>query len=60
MVVLDLPYAVLFDIVVSVAGFDLVSGSAHGELINTHVAGPTVSDVDLSVQNFTLWLLQKE
>lgn len=49
-----------FDIVVCVACFDFVSSGAHGELVNTHVAGPSVSDVDLSVQNFTLWLLQKE
>mmetsp|Transcript_19182 Transcript_19182/g.37258 ORF Transcript_19182/g.37258 Transcript_19182/m.37258 type:complete len:354 (+) Transcript_19182:142-1203(+) len=60
MVVLDFPDSILFDVIVSVAGFHFISSGTHCELVHSHVARPTISDVNFPIQNFPLRLLEKE
>mmetsp|Transcript_16065 Transcript_16065/g.26155 ORF Transcript_16065/g.26155 Transcript_16065/m.26155 type:complete len:471 (+) Transcript_16065:329-1741(+) len=59
-VVLNLPDAVLFDVVVGVAGLDDVTSGAHGELINTTIGRPSIANVDIAIENFAQRLLEEE
>ncbi len=49
-----------FNVVVCIASFDLITGGTHCELVNTHVTGPAVSNVNFPVQNFSLRFFQQE
>jgi len=58
--VLDLPDAVLLHVVVGVSCLHDVAGGSHGELVNTSIRSPSVSDVDLPVEDLPLRLLEEE
>mmetsp|Transcript_19716 Transcript_19716/g.42838 ORF Transcript_19716/g.42838 Transcript_19716/m.42838 type:complete len:321 (-) Transcript_19716:84-1046(-) len=57
---LDLPDAVFFDIVVGVAGLDFVAGGSHGELVDASIGCPSIANVDLPIDDLSLWLLEEE
>ena len=60
MVVADLPLTVLPDVDPSVTSLDLVAGGAHGELVDTGILGPVVSDNDVALKDNSLGLLGEE
>ena len=54
MVVLDLPHTIFHYIVVRIAGLDLFSGRAKGELIDSCIGRPAIANVYLPVDDFSL------
>jgi len=58
--VLDLPDTVFLDVVVGVTGLDHVSGGSHCELIDTSIRSKAISNLDISLNDLSLRLLQKE
>ena len=50
---LNLPNAVFLDVVVSVAGLDLVTSGTHSELIDASVGRPGLANVNLSFNDFS-------
>ncbi len=54
MVVLDLPHTIFHYIVVCIAGLDLFSGRAKGELIDSCIGRPSIANVYLPVDDFSL------
>ncbi len=59
-VVGDLPLTVLVDVDEGVTSLDLLSGGSHGELVDTAVLGPVVSDDDVAVKDLSLRLELQE
>ncbi len=57
---LDLPNSVFLHVHVGVTSLDNVSGGSHGEFVDSGVACPSVSDVDVSLEDLSLWLLLEE
>ena len=60
MVVVDLPLSILPDVDERVSSLDLVSGGTHGELVNSGVLAPVVSNSHVALKNLALRLLLKE
>lgn len=59
-VVGNLPLTIFVDVNKGVSGLDLISGSTHGEFIDTDILGPTITDGDERVNNFSLGLLEQK
>ena len=59
-VVSNLPFSVFESVNEGVSGLDLVTGSSHGELVDTVVHGPVVSDSDVGLQDGSLRFLLAE
>ncbi len=57
---LDLPNSVFLDVYVGVTCLNNVAGCSHGEFVDTGVRSPSLSDVDVSLNDFSLWLLLEE
>lgn len=59
-VVGNLALVTFVDVNVAISGLDFVSGGSNRELIDSAVLSPTVSNADITLDNFTLWFLKKE
>mmetsp|Transcript_23474 Transcript_23474/g.49139 ORF Transcript_23474/g.49139 Transcript_23474/m.49139 type:complete len:213 (-) Transcript_23474:327-965(-) len=59
-VVLDLPDSIFLHVVVTVTALHFITGGSHGELVNTNIGCPAISNVNVSVKDFALWLFEEE
>mmetsp|Transcript_10290 Transcript_10290/g.21495 ORF Transcript_10290/g.21495 Transcript_10290/m.21495 type:complete len:254 (+) Transcript_10290:19-780(+) len=60
MVVRDLPLSILVDVHEAVSAFHFLSGSAHGELVDTGILAPVLPDGHVTLEDFTLRLQFQE
>mmetsp|Transcript_6970 Transcript_6970/g.16786 ORF Transcript_6970/g.16786 Transcript_6970/m.16786 type:complete len:510 (-) Transcript_6970:28-1557(-) len=60
MMVGNLPLVSFVDIDVTVSGLNLVASSTHGELVDSAILGPSVSDTNITFKDFSLRFLQEE
>jgi len=58
--VLDLPHAIFLHVHIRIAGLDLITGSSHGELVDTGITAPAISHLDESLNDLTLRLFEEE